>query len=104
MEKFKQLKQENDSIPLFDKFDFTSFHELFFSLYHKPCQQPDLTKHSQNDYRTAPDLGIINDPITRDELLKAICKVKKDNSNRVGQQLIYNTISNEMLQNLITYA
>ena len=92
--KFKQLKQENDSSPLLDKFDLASFHEFFSSLYCKPSQQPDLTKHPPANYSTPPDLGILNDPITRDELLKALRKLKK------GKSCSIDLISNEMLQNL----
>ncbi|KAL5263169.1 hypothetical protein ACHWQZ_G008544 [Mnemiopsis leidyi] len=92
--KFKQLKQENDSSPLLDKFDLASFHEFFSSLYSKPSQQPDLTKHPHIHHSHPPDLGILNDPITKEELLKALRNLKK------GKSCSIDLISNEMLQNL----
>ena len=92
--KFKRLKQENESSPLLDKFDLASFHDFFSSLYSKPSQTPDLTKHPPAHHSTQPELGILNDPITRAELNKATRNLKK------GKSCSTDLISNEMLQNL----
>ena len=93
--KFKQLKQNNDSSPLLDKFDLASFHEFFSSLYKKPESEFDPTLHPPNNPTiTPPNLDILNKAITESDISKALKRLKNGKSCSTDQ------ISNEMLQNL----
>ena len=97
--KFKQLKQENESSPLLDKFDLASFYEFFTNLYQKNdgnLENPPGPSFFNTN--TAQDLSnkehILNKPIVIDEVLKSIKNLKKGKSSSTDK------ISNEMLQNL----
>ena len=95
--KFKQLKHENDTSPLLDKFDLMSFYEFFTKLYQKPASRSRIFEQStisNHNLDTSQRTNILNKPITRNEIDKCIKNLKKGKSSSLD------LIMNEMLQSL----
>lgn len=93
--RFKQLKQNNTSSPLLDKFDLLSFYDFFTQLYKKPENGPELPSSNSNiPASISQKTDILNRAITMSEAQKAIKNLKKGKSCSTDQ------ISNEMLQSL----
>ena len=92
--KFNQLKQENESTPLLDKYDLASFYEFFTGLYMK-----DLSLNSApSSVVTTSESSILNDPITPLDLQTATKGLK------CGKSCSADLISNDMLKNLSNVA
>ena len=96
--KFRQLKQENDTSPLLDKFDLMSFYEFFSELYKKPgpvtSEQPTTQSAYSPSSASSQKTHILNKLISKNEIENAIKNLKKDKSSSMD------LISNEMLQSL----
>ena len=92
--KFKQLKHENDSSPLLDKFDLVSFYEYFSTLYDKKDSRNNTFSPHKSETNNTQKTNILNKEITTNELQKAVKDLKK------GKSCSTDLISNEMLQNL----
>ena len=93
--KFKQLKQQNDSDPLLDKYDLLSFYEYFTDLYKKvTITNPDIDSEDQNTITLNQNCQQLNCPITPAQLEEALKKL------RPGKSTSLDLISNEMLKAL----
>ena len=95
--KFKQLKQENDSSPLLDKFDLISFYEYFTKLFDKPPNEPCPSDIKQPDTPTQ-QCHILNKEVSHNELEKVIKNLKK------GKSCSTDLILNEMFEHLTPLA
>ena len=91
-EKFKQLKQQNESDPLLDKYDLLSFYEYFTELYKKVPFTNCI--HNPSLPSVASSCRQLNCPITADQVDAALQKLKP------GKSTSLDLISNEMLKSL----
>ena len=94
--KFKQLKQENESTPLLDRFDLLSFYDYFTTLYKKTESDRNQNSSSIPNPDSPHKTQILNKSISEDEVLGAIKNLKKGKSSSTD------LVTNEMLQHLST--
>ena len=75
--KFKQLKQQNESSPLLDKFHLMSFYTFFTNLYKKPEDHADeIPTETDTNIGATQETRILNKPITEKEVENTIKNLK----------------------------